>query len=686
MAREVRALKSWVQVHRSLVALAVGATIFGTGTLARAGRLIEEPEPFRADPEGESLDLENFGLLPSWTEPVYILNRSDERLRSLAVFHLAQVAPPKPADKAEREATPKPAFRMQLPKVRVTADLPPEETPPEGPPPPAPKVAAPPQTFRAAKMDLRDRDLSERPTLLQPSIGPWLGDVPLVQIQNATQPQVIPPPLTEPDAPLPRPETAEVAKPELFPSADSPTTPLTLPWETSRGGRVSPAEPEPEPEATPPATAELNPEPDTELKLRNTDAPWDLAQLEGPLFGTENISELTGKINAKGAWAVNPHLSLTSLYDGNVFLSEKGQESDFILSISPGVTARLGNDQTALYLLADYTFGAVFFTQNAEENSFNHNGRLKLDYKGSRLSLGLNLSVENDTGTSIDATDRVNRTAYRVGAESHFQYSEKFSFDLNADYRRSYYEDLIGSEDYAVQSYANYHYSPKLSIGLGVGASSTRVEEGRSQDSETFTLRANWVATGKLTVEGSLGVGFYQFSDGGSDSINPVASLSATYVATGKLTFSGNFGLGVNRYASSGSSLSPTYGLGAVWAVWQGTDITFDVHRRIFNSVVFTDQNYTSTGLMIGLRQQLGIRFVAFVTAGYENLSYTSAGEGVEATREDDYIFARFGLQWHAFSRCSFGVFYEFSQNSSGGQNARDFRRDRMGAQMSIAF
>ncbi len=684
MARKVRVLMSWAQVHRSIVALAVSASIVGIAAPARAGRLIEEAEPFSIEAEGESIDLENFGLLPRWTEPVYILNRSDERLRSLAVFHLAQVAPPKSADEAEPEAVVKPAFRTQLPQVRGTAESPAGEAPPEAPPPPAPKDAVPPQTFSAAKMDLRDRDLAERPTLLQPGIGPWLGDVPLVPIQNAMQPQVIPPPITETDVPLPKPEPAEVAKPELFPNADSPTSPLTLPWETSRGGRVSPVEPEPE--TPPPATAELNPEPNTELKLRNTDAPWDLAQLQGPLFGTENISEFTGRINAKGAWAVNPHLSLTSLYDGNVFLSEKGQESDFVVNVSPGVTARLGNDQTALYLLADYTFGAVFFTENAEENSFNHNGRLELDYKGSRLSLGLNVGVENDTGTSIDATDRVNRTAYRVGAESRFQYSDKFSFDLNADYRRSYYEDLIGSQDYSVQGYANYHYSPKLSIGLGVGASATEVEEGRSQDSQTFTLRANWVATGKLTVEGSLGVGFYQFSDGESDSLNPVASLSATYVATGKLTFSGNFGLGVNRFASSGSSLSPTYGLDAKWAVWQGTDITFGVHRRIFSSVVFTDQNYTSTGLTFGLRQQLGIRFVAFVTAGYENLSYTSAGEGVEATREDDFIFARFGLQWHAFNRCSFGVFYEFSQNSSGGQNARDFRRDRMGAQMSIAF
>jgi hypothetical protein len=168
--------------------------------------------------------------------------------------------------------------------------------------------------------------------------------------------------------------------------------------------------------------------------------------------------------------------------------------------------------------------------------------------------------------------------------------------------------------------------------------------------------------------------------------VSPIASLRATLVATQKLTFSGDVGIGVTRYDSGGSSLSPTFDLGVTWAVWDGTTVTLNGHSRVFNSVIFTDQNYTSTGVVIGLNQQLGIRFVGFVTLGYENLAYTSAGPGVDATRNDDYFFARFGLQWHAFSRCSFGLFYEFSQNSSQGQQARDFRRDRTGLQMSVVF
>ncbi len=702
IAKEERMEKSWEKPCRSIAAWAAAALLCGSASEARAGRPIELRTPLDG-PIQETIDLENFGLHPRWTAPLRILNRSDESLRSYAVFRLSQVVAPAAQASPERRAAAKPEFRMRLPKVREENAAPAAEVAQVK----RDESGSTPPIFRRAGLDIRDRDPSERPSLLQPTVGPWLGDAELVPIQapidppiqpQAIPPQVIAPPVSpalpapaspnaEPEIPT-TPATTEFPKPELFPNADSPNSVFPIPWETSAGSGVSPAgvvrpQAEPEPEEPPP--------PPNELPLRPATSSWDLAELEGPLFGTEQIAEFTREINAAGTWSVRPHFSTTALYDGNVFLSEDGQDSDFIITASPGVTARIGNDQTALYLLADYTLGAVFFTENSDENSLNHNGKLQLDWRGSRSSVGFRLGVENDSGTSIDATDRVRRTSYSAGLETRFNYSDKVSFDLNGDYRRSYYEDLIGSQDYGAQAYVNYHFTPKVTLGLGSGFAIAEVESGRTQHSQNVSLRANWVATPKLTLEGTLGVGFYQFEndDGDAsepDSVSPVASLRATYVATQKLTFSGDVGVGVTRYDSGGGSLSPTFNLDATWAVWDGTNVTFNGHRRVFNSVIFTDQNYTATGFTVGLTQQLGIRFVGFVTLGYENLEYTSEGRNVQADRQDDYFFARFGLQWHAFDRLHFGVFYEFSQNSSQGKDARDFRRDRTGLQMSVVF
>jgi hypothetical protein len=570
-----------------------------------------------------------------------------------------------------------------------------------GDPAPADDAAQVQPGFRRTGLDIRERDPLERPSLLYPYAGSWLGDTEMVPIQAPIdppiQPQAIPPPVSPPQVILPpapatptlepaiptTPATTELPKPELFPSGDSPNSVFPIPWETSTTGRMeSTAAPratvEPEPGEPPPLP--------NELPLRPVTSQWDLAELEGPLFGTEQIAEFTQEVNVQGAWSVRPRFSTSALYDGNVFLSEDGQESDFIITASPGIMARVGNAETPFYLTADYTLGAVFFTDNSDENSINHNGKLQLDWRGARTSVGFRLGVENDSGTSIDATDRVRRTGYNAGLQTRFAYSDKFSADLNADFRRSYYDDLIGSQDYGAQAYVNYHLTPKVTLGLGGGFSVAEVETGRTQHSENISMRANWVATGKLTVEGTLGVGFYQFNNDEPDSVAPLGSLRVTYVATQKLTFSGDVGVGITRYDSGTDSPTPTFNLDATWAMYEGTMLTFNAHSRIFNSVVFTDQNYTSTGFTVGLTQNLGIRFVAFVTTGYEHLEYTAEDQDVDADRQDDYFFARFGLQWHAFQRCSFGIFYEFSQNSSGGQDARDFRRDRAGIQMSVVF
>ena len=684
--------RPWQHFQQSILALSVATMAAASAPPVRGARPLEDavaPEP-AAGPE--TFQLENFGLHPRWMPPSPLLSRVEEQGRSFAVFRLAQVAAEQRAvEPALVAGEKKPSFRMRLPEVRDA--VPPASMPAE-PETAGPRAeSAPSPNFRRARLDLRERDPMERPSLLKPFAGRWLeesesGLFP-IQIPASTpvlpagEPgQVMPVPAPGPEIPT-APATTEFPKPELFPNGDSPTTPFALPWGTATGSGVAPrsgsrGEVEPEPEV-PRALPE-------ELPLRRQTSAWDLAELESPLFGTEQIAEFTRKINSTGAWAVRPHFTTTALYDGNVFLSEDDQQSDFIITAMPGVTARIGNDQTPFLLTADYTMGAIIFVDRTDESSLNHNARLELDWRGARTSLGFRVGFENDSGSSIDASDRVRRTGYNAGLESRYQHSEKFSLDLNGDFRRAYFEDLIGSQDYGVQTWANYHYSPKLILGLGGGYTASEVETGRSQHAQNVSMRASWTATGKLTIDGTLGIGFFQFSDGEPDAIAPIASLRATYVATQKLTFSGDVGVGIVRFDSDGNTLTPTFNIDATWAVWQGTALTFNAHSRVFNSVVFVDQNFISTGFVVGLTQQLGIRFVGFVTAGYENLTYVAAGGDAEADRQDNFFFARFGLQWQVNNRCSVGMFYEFNENSSEGQDARGFRRDRTGVQMSILF
>src|SRR5207248_6172972 len=124
-------------------------------------------------------------------------------------------------------------------------------------------------------------------------------------------------------------------------------------------------------------------------KLERSTSPWDLGELESSLFGTEEVTELTQprRINTHGLWNFHPHLSITTLYDGNVFIQEKNQQSDFIATISPGVAFYVGNDQTGFYLTTDYTASAVLFLTDSSQDSLDHRASLSLLWSGAKLSL-----------------------------------------------------------------------------------------------------------------------------------------------------------------------------------------------------------------------------------------------------------------------------------------------------------
>ena len=388
----------------------------------------------------------------------------------------------------------------------------------------------------------------------------------------------------------------------------------------------------------------------TELKLRSPDSSWDLAELDSPLFGTEEISEFTRQINARGLWNVRPHFSATTLYDGNVFIQDKNTKKDFILTLSPGIAVRLGNGQTGFYLTADYTASVVLFLNNSSQDSLDHRASMSLQWTGGKLRVGLLAGLTADSGTSIDATDRVRRIAIYTGITSHYDYSEKISFDLNADYRPIKYQSLLDSSETRLQGYVNYNFTPKLTIGLGGVLGFATVERGADQTFEDASVRAVYVATGKLTFTADAGVETRQFSNGGDNTVNPV------------------------------------FGLAGTWAVREGTTVSINTRRRIFASAIFQEQDYADTGVFAQVTQRMTDRFDLSLAAGYDHLNYTAAGPGVSASRQDNFFFVRPSIQWHATGWCGVGVFYEYSQNFSSGEGNRDFRRDRTGLQVSIIY
>lgn len=388
-----------------------------------------------------------------------------------------------------------------------------------------------------------------------------------------------------------------------------------------------------------------------ELEPDRPASQWDLAFIEGPLFGTEEVTEFTqSRVPVYGKWNLRPHLTASTIYDGNVFIQEEGKEADLITRIAPGVSIRLGDESSPLYLVADYTAGFLFFASKSDQNSVDNSLKLDLQWSLPKTLIGFHIGYLGDTGTSIDATDRIERNIYYAGITTNHTLSDKTSIDLNADYRiADYSSGLFDYNEARIQSYFNYQILPKVTLGIGGVYGHLEPQDAPSQNYQEASLRVLWVATGKITVSGNAGVEFRQFG-GGDETFNPVFGLDVAYQIT------------------------------------NGTKISFNARRRIFSSVIFQGQNYTATGFTFSISQRLTDRCNLFLTFGYENLDYTSAAPGVEATREDHYFFIRPGVQFRLTQWLALGLFYEYSQNSSSGELERSFRRDRLGVQLGITF
>ena len=389
----------------------------------------------------------------------------------------------------------------------------------------------------------------------------------------------------------------------------------------------------------------------TNPALPTTFSESDLAQVESPMFLSAAINQFNERpIMLTGNWSIKPHLSIGSFYDGNIFLQSNGAQSDFIVRAAPGVTMRLGNDESMFYMMADYTVGFDLYTQHTGESTVDQNGTAQLQWRMPKTTIGLNLGLSQSTGQDVDVGNRVRQELYYAGVTSHYAYGEKTSWDVNADYTRSDFNGLISSSQIEGQVYFNYQYSEKTQIGVGG-------------------------SVGDLIVPGALA---QYFED---------ADVRATYRATGKLTLIGDAGMEMREFGSGiGSSFTPVFSLEVAWAMREGTQLDLTARRSIYASAILDDQNYTATSLGVTVRQRITDYVDVSLGAGYVNSAYSATAPGVNATREDNYFYVRPAVAWRALSWLSIGIYYEYDQDLTSGGVANNFVRDSGGVDAAILF
>jgi hypothetical protein len=378
---------------------------------------------------------------------------------------------------------------------------------------------------------------------------------------------------------------------------------------------------------------------------------WDLAQVESPAFLNAAIDEFNERpLLIAGNWSLKPHVSIGSYYDGNIFLKSQNAASDFVATVAPGLTMRLGDTDSMFYLVGDYTAGVNIYTAHTNESNVSQDFRTQAQWSLPKTTIGLSVDVSTDKGEDVDANNLVRQYLYFVGLTGHYDYSDRTSTDLSVDYTRSDFGGLISSQQVEGQGFFNYQYSPKTQVGIGA-------------------------STGVLIVPGTPR---QTYEDG---------NLRATYRATGKLTLIAEGGMEVRQYGDGvGTSLTPVFIIEGAWTPLEGTTLDLSARRSIYASAILNDQDYTATSLDFTITQRITDYVDVSVASGYVNTDYKATATGVTATREDNFYYIRPAVEWKALSWLSVGIFYEYSQDLSQGGTADSFARDRGGVDMAVQF
>jgi hypothetical protein len=288
--------------------------------------------------------------------------------------------------------------------------------------------------------------------------------------------------------------------------------------------------------------------------------------------------------------------------------------------------------------------------EHPKESDVDQNASGTFQWTLPRTTVALHLGVSADTGTDIDATNRVRQQLYFAGLTTHYALTAKTSVDLNGDYTRSEFDGLISSSQVDASALYNYDYSPRTQVGVGGAAGYVIVPGSDDQEYQEANVRATYRATGKLTLIAEGGAEIREYGGGGVSAVTPVFSVSGA------------------------------------WAAREGTQVNLSLQRQIYVSAILAGQDYTATSVNLSVTQRISDYVGVSLALGYINSDYSATASNVSATREDNYFDISPAIQWKALSWLSVGIFYDYSQNVSQGQGADSFMRDRGGVEFALIF
>jgi hypothetical protein len=380
--------------------------------------------------------------------------------------------------------------------------------------------------------------------------------------------------------------------------------------------------------------------------------PDESESLDQTLYGEEQaIDDTPPQPTAQSRpWKVNLHASAESYYDDNIFISPTGRKSDFITLLSVGGGLILG-DYTARqddYLISDYTAIGEIFERHSDQDAFEQSGSVEGQLVMAQLILHGDFELQDTSDEDVDVGTRAERQIYTGNGSARYNISDKTFIEATAQFTVAHYELYIGSTDERGGISFNYLPDPDLTLGLGVMAGVLSVADSDSQTYQQLLASAQFAATGKCTLQASLGVEDRQTSDN-NGLVTPVFQISGDYKP------------------------------------FDGLDFSIAAYRKVVNSAFYAGSDYIATGLSASALYELSDRFSLLFAAGYMNCDYRQVAVGANVSRDDNFAYVRPAFRYTASRYLNVELYY-FYRNNASTVHTSSFNDTQAGLSVNVNF
>ena len=386
-----------------------------------------------------------------------------------------------------------------------------------------------------------------------------------------------------------------------------------------------------------------------------------------------------------GAFDLHPRLRSTTIYDDNILFASRGQQSDVISQVAPGVQI-LGGDRQTLetylkqaeywnyalnliwlapsslivkpaedwpdkFLLLDYSPQWQEFGRYSGNNSLDQFVTANAVWPMAKLILGVQENYSDQKATIVEASTRSEIRQNHTELDAGYRLNDKFSVDttfVRQDVSYPENTNLLGYAEWKGSVSLNRQVGYTLNVSWVTAGGLDEIVAGQNQQFVQSGGRARYNYSELFLVDGSLGIEYRQFDTGRADSFTPYFTLGATYQP------------------------------------WERTYFRLGVARQQFASLN-DGYFYTSTGGYLTIRRDFTDRFSIWTDLGCYEYDYTPTANVANNSRPSDYYSIRLTGDLKLWKHIDSELYYQFSGNGIF-QNYTVVQDHQVGLQFTLRY